>query len=88
MKSTQISSMFTSLSEAEESGVCGGTSLEISKGDSVHKVIKIKGKPGKKGVKKQKVESSVKIVKTTKNVKALDSKLLDGLFDALEALDW
>ncbi|MCC5646025.1 hypothetical protein LC607_24435 [Nostoc sp. CHAB 5824] len=93
MKSTQISPMFISLTETEEVSLCGGQSLVLSNGLYEGKVLKVKGSPGKKGVKKQTVTSTTvtsttKVVKTTKDVKIPKGLLdeLDGLLSSL--LDW
>ncbi|MEH1939359.1 MAG: hypothetical protein V7L01_03955 [Nostoc sp.] len=93
MKSTQISPMFISLTETEEEKLCGGESLVVSKGAYINNVVKLKGEPGKKGVKKQtvqssSVESTVKVVKTSKDVKIPELKALLSLFDLSSLLDW
>lgn len=81
MKSTQISSMFISLTKTEEASLCGGENLVLSNGVYNGVVKKIKVASGKKGVKKQTVKSSTTLVtkKTTKVGKISQSELLNSL---------
>ncbi|MEA5626519.1 hypothetical protein [Nostoc sp. UHCC 0251] len=95
MKSIQISPMFISLTESEEESLCGGETLNLSNGLYEGKVIKVKGSSGKKGAKKQTgtsstVQSTTKVVQTTKDVKISEGLLdeLDGLFSYLSIFDW
>ncbi|MEH2236124.1 hypothetical protein [Nostoc sp.] len=88
MKSTQISSMFMSLTETEEARLCGGESLVVSHGVYNH-VVKVKGAAGKPGVKKQTVQSTstTKVVKITKQGKIPDLGIFKNLFSLL-GFDW
>ncbi|MEH2382662.1 MAG: hypothetical protein V7K27_27880 [Nostoc sp.] len=76
MKSTQIFSMFMSLTETEEASLCGG-SVSFSNGN----IIKVKSSLAKPGVKKPAVKSTstTKVVKSIKGGVISDKALSDLL---------
>ncbi|MBW4424818.1 MAG: hypothetical protein KME50_10280 [Nostoc desertorum CM1-VF14] len=85
MKSTQIFSTFISLTETEESSVCGGESVVYSS----NTVIYSKGKSSwkKTQVKKQTVKSAKKVLKTAKIGKIAELGILKRLSSLLD-FDW
>ncbi|MEH2296037.1 hypothetical protein [Nostoc sp.] len=65
MKSTQISSMFMFMTEAEEASLCGGSTVAFSNGT----ITKVKSSLAKAAVKKQPAKKAFKSTSTTKVVK-------------------
>ncbi|MEH2301068.1 MAG: hypothetical protein V7K88_19225 [Nostoc sp.] len=93
MKSTQISSMFMSLTKTEEASLCGGkTSMVFKQVSHNYNVIEVKRSTGKSGVKKQTVQSTstTKVVKTTNKGEIPKVKLFDSLssLSFLLNFDW